>query len=52
MFGPTLVIGTGAFSFAPDFGCLVTRPQAIAADVVLIDGTGGTRNMTVSARLP
>jgi hypothetical protein len=51
MFGSTFVIGTSAFSFTPDFGCVVTQPQAVAADVVLIDRTGGTRNLTASAEL-
>jgi hypothetical protein len=51
MFGSTLVIGTGAFSFTLDFGCVVTQPQAIAADVVLIDRTGGTRSLTARAEL-
>jgi hypothetical protein len=51
MFGSTLVIGTSAFSFTPDFGCVTIQPQALAADVVLIDRAGGTRNLTASAEL-
>jgi hypothetical protein len=51
MFGSTVVIGTSTFSFAPDFGCVVTQPLAIGAEVVLIDRTGGTRKMMVSANL-
>src|SRR5713226_553812 len=43
MFGSTLVIGTSSFTFTPDFGCVVTQPQSIAADVVLIDRTGSSR---------
>src|ERR1700687_1302380 len=51
MFGSTLVIGTSAFRFAPDFGCVVAHPRAIAAEVVLIDRAGGTRNLMASAEL-
>jgi hypothetical protein len=51
MFGSTLVTGTSAFSFTPDFGCVTIQPQAIAADVVLIDRSGGTRNLTASVGL-
>jgi hypothetical protein len=51
MFGSTLVIGTSAFSFTLNFGCVVTQPQAIAADVVLVDRAGGTRSLTASAEL-
>jgi hypothetical protein len=51
MFGSTLAIGTNSFSFTPDFGCVVTRPHAIAADVVLTDRAGGTRNLSASAEL-
>src|ERR1700730_16425511 len=51
MFGSTLVIGTSTFTFTPDFGCVVTQPQSIAADVVLIDRTGSTRILTASAEL-
>src|SRR5216684_3801198 len=43
MFGSTFVIGTNTFTFTPDFGCVVTQPHAIAADVVMIDRTGSTR---------
>jgi hypothetical protein len=51
MFGSTFVIGTSTFTFTPDFGCVVTQPQSIAADVVLIDRTGSTRTLTASAEL-
>ena len=51
MFGSTLVIGTSAFTFTPDFGCVVAQPQFIAADVVLIDRTGSTRTLTARAEL-
>jgi hypothetical protein len=51
MFGSTFVIGTSAFSFTPTFGCVVTQPQAIAAEVVLINRAGGIRNLWVSAKL-
>jgi hypothetical protein len=51
MFGSTLVIGTSAFSFTLDFGCLTIQPQAIVGDVVMIDRSGGTRTLTASARL-
>jgi hypothetical protein len=51
MFGSTFVLGTSAFNFIPDFGCVVTLPQAVAAEVVLIDRAGGTKNLTASAEL-
>ena len=51
MFGSTLVSGTNSFSFRPDFGCVGTHPLAIAADVVLTDRAGGTRNVTARAEL-
>jgi hypothetical protein len=51
MFGSTLVIGTTAFTFTPDFGCVVTQPQSIAADVELIDRTGSKRILTARAEL-
>jgi hypothetical protein len=51
MFGSTLVSGTNSFSFRPDFGCVGTHPLAIAADVVLTDRAGGTRNLSARAEL-
>ena len=51
MFGSTLVSGTNSFSFSPDFGCVGTHPLAIAADVVLTDRAGGTRNLSARAEL-
>jgi hypothetical protein len=51
MFGSTVVIGRSTFTFTPDFGCVVTRPQAIAADVVMIDRFGSTRILTARAEL-
>jgi hypothetical protein len=51
MFGSTLLNGTSSFSFTPDFGCVFTRPRAIAAQVVLSDRTGGTRHLETSAEL-
>src|ERR1700730_16880360 len=51
MFGSTFVIGTSTFTFTPDFGCVVTQPQAIAADVVMIDRFGSTRILPARAEL-
>jgi len=51
MFGSTLVIGTSVFPFTPDFGCVVRQPRSIAADVVLIDRTGGRRILMARAEL-
>jgi len=50
MFGSTLIVGSRAFSFRPQFGCgFFTRPGSIVADVVLIDGRGQSHNVSVSA---
>jgi hypothetical protein len=49
MFGSTLIVGNRAFPFQPNFGCGLTRPRSIAADVFLIDAFGGTRTVTVNA---
>jgi hypothetical protein len=43
MFGPTVVVGRRAFTFRPQFGCQVGRPQSIAVDVVLSDGKGNSQ---------
>jgi hypothetical protein len=50
MFGSTLIVSNRAFPFQPNFGCGLTLPRGIAADVFLIDAFGGTRNVTVNAR--
>lgn len=49
MFGSTLIVGSRAFSFRPQFGCNLTRPRSIFADVVLIDAFGSIRNISVNA---
>jgi hypothetical protein len=49
MFGSTLIVSNRAFAFRPNFGCGLRLPRSIAADVVLMDGAGSTRNVTVSA---
>ena len=49
MFGSTLVVGTRAFSFRPQFSCGVRRPRSIVADVVLMDEEGGGRSVSVNA---
>ena len=49
MFGSTLVVNSRAFSFRPQFACGLGRPRSLVADVVLIDGDGSSRNVSVSA---
>ena len=49
MFGSTLIVNNRAFAFRPNFGCGLTLPRSIAADVFLVDGAGAARSMTVSA---
>ena len=49
MFGSTLVVGTRAFGFRPQFGCGLRRPLGIVADVVLIDAEGSHRGVSVNA---
>jgi hypothetical protein len=51
MFGSTLVVGTRAFKFLPQFNCGLTRPGSISAEVDLIDGTGMARTVSVNAAL-
>jgi hypothetical protein len=48
MFGSMLVVDTRAFGFQPQFGC-VLKPVGIVADVVLIDGEGSRRSVSVKA---
>jgi hypothetical protein len=49
MFGSTLVGGSRAFSFQPQFACGLGRPGSIRADIVLIDPNGSHRHVSVSA---
>ncbi len=49
MFGSTLVAGTRAFSFRPQFACGLRRPGSIAADVLLIDAEGSVQSVSVNA---
>ncbi len=49
MFGSTLVVGTRAFGFRPQFACGLRRPLGIVADVVLIDAEGSGRSVSVNA---
>ena len=49
MFGSTLVVSSRAFSFRPQFACGLGRPRSIRADIVLIDASGSSRNVSVSA---
>jgi hypothetical protein len=49
MFGSTLVAGTRAFPFRPQFGCGLRRPRSIVADVVLVDSDGRSRNISADA---
>jgi len=49
MFGSTLVVSSRAFSFRPQFACGLRHPRSLVADVVLIDGDGSRRNVSVSA---
>jgi hypothetical protein len=51
MFGSTVVDGIRAFRFRPHFGCGITRPRSILADVVLIDSLGNPLNVTASASI-
>jgi hypothetical protein len=49
MFGSTLVVGTRAFSFRPQFGCGTKRPRSLVADVILIDADGNGRSVSITA---
>jgi len=49
MFGSTLIVSSRAFAFRPQFACGLRQPRSLVADVVLIDGDGSSRNVTVSA---
>jgi hypothetical protein len=49
MFGSTRVVSSRAFAFRPQFACGLGRPRSLVADVVLIDGDGSRRNVSVSA---
>jgi hypothetical protein len=49
MFGSTVVVPTSVFTFQPEFGCLVVRPQSIVAEVILLDSTGSLQTVKVSA---
>jgi len=49
MFGSTLLAGTRAFSFRPQFACGLRRPGSIAADVLLMDAEGNVQSVTVNA---
>jgi len=49
MFGSTLVAGSRAFSFQPQFACGLRHPRSLVADVVLLDADGNSRNVSVSA---
>jgi hypothetical protein len=49
MFGSTLVAGTRAFSFRPQFACGQTRPRSILGMVVLRDTVGVVRTISVDA---
>ena len=49
MFGSTLVAGSRAFSFQPQFACGLRHPRSLVADVVLTDADGNSRNVSVSA---
>jgi len=49
MFGSTLVVSSRVFPFRPEFACGLRRPQSMVANIVLIDGHGSSRNVSVSA---
>jgi hypothetical protein len=49
MFGSTVVAGSRAFPFEPQFACGPTRPWSIAGKVVLRDGHGMARTVSVDA---
>jgi len=49
MFGSTLLAGTRAFSFRPQFACGLRRPGSIAADVLLMDAEGNVQSVSVNA---
>ena len=49
MFGSTLVAGTRAFSFRPQFACLLRRPGSITADVLLMGAEGNVQSVSVNA---
>jgi hypothetical protein len=50
-FGQTLVPAdtTRAFGFTPQFGCGVSRPHTIVADIVLLDRQGSNHPMSLIA---
>jgi hypothetical protein len=49
MFGSTFVGSSRAFGFRPQFGCGLRRPLGIVADVILMDGRGSGRTVSVNA---
>jgi hypothetical protein len=49
MFGSTLVVSSRAFAFRPQFACGLRHPRSLVADVVLVNGDGSSRNVSVSA---
>jgi hypothetical protein len=49
MFGSTLVVGTRAFSFKPQFARGLMRPRSLAGKVVLKDAEGIVRTVSVDA---
>ena len=49
MFGSTLLAGTRAFSFQPQFACGLRGPGSIAADVLLMDAEGNVQSVSVNA---
>jgi hypothetical protein len=51
MFGSTVVIDKTSLPFTQGFTCVTIQPQAIAAQVVLVDGTGVVTNLSASAAI-
>jgi hypothetical protein len=50
-FGQTLILAntTRAFHFTPQFGCGVSRPRTIAAEILLLDRAGTHHRLSLTA---
>jgi hypothetical protein len=50
MFGSTEVVGTRAFRFSPEFGCLAMHPRSMIVDAAFRHPRGRTRHFTLRGR--
>ena len=49
MFGSTVFAGSRTFTFQPSFGCGVSQPRALSAELAIVDENGAPHTVTVSA---